>query len=133
MNGSWSFYDPATGRLVGRTFSGPASMLAANTPAGLAAIAGEHNHITHRVTLATGEVEQWRDPRPSDDHEWDSEAGAWRRSAAADRRDALARIVGLEAQQLRPLRELAVDPDNPIARERLTSLDAQIAALRELL
>ena len=50
--------------LVGRTFSGPEAALAINTrPA--AAIEGQHDHVTHRVSLSTGLVEKWREPAPS--------------------------------------------------------------------
>jgi len=131
MTRTWSFYDPATGEFIGRTFAGPDTALAINTPRGMVAFEGDHDHRTMRVNLGTGALERWRDPPPSRDHQW--QAGQWVRSRVAARREALAQIVALEAQQLRPLRELAVDPDNPIARERLTSLDAQIAELRELL
>lgn len=133
MNGAWSFYDPATGRLVGRTFSGPVEHLQANTPAGLAAVPGEHNHETHRVTLATGEVERWREARPSDDHEWDSASGSWVVSRAAQKRAALERIHALELQQLRPMRELLADPESAIARERVRRIDDEISILRAVL
>lgn len=43
------------------------------------------------------------------------------------------RIDGLESAQARPLRELALDPSNAVARKRLMELDAKIAELRSLL
>lgn len=133
MNGVWSFYDPANGRLVGRTYAGPADGLAINTPPGLVAVPGDHNHETHRVTLETGAVEQWREPRPTRDHEWDSTAGAWRLSRAAEHRAAREQIAALETKQLRPLRELLVDPSNMPARHRLADIENEIAALRQIL
>lgn len=40
------------------------------------------------------------------------------------------RIEALEAQQKRPLRELALDPTNAAARSRLTEIDNAIAEAR---
>lgn len=42
----------------------------------------------------------------------------------------LAQIAVLEGQQTRPLRELTLDPNNAYAKDKLASLDAQIATLR---
>jgi hypothetical protein len=129
---TWSFYLLETGAFTGRTYSSTdPDTLARNTPPDCVAIEGTFDPRTQRFDSRAGMVEHWRPAPPSDDHEWID--GAWRLSAAAIRRRTLAQIRAIESQQLRPLRELAVDPDNPIARERLTSLDAQIAALRELL
>ncbi|MCB9902362.1 MAG: hypothetical protein H6826_13550 [Planctomycetes bacterium] len=130
MSRTWSFYDPATGRLVGRTFSGPEAALAINTPPGLAAIEGQHDHVTHRVSLSTGLVEKWREPAPSRDHEWDSTAGAWQLSTAAERRAALAEILAAESLQARALREAVLELLPPGKGQRLREIDDSIATHR---
>ena len=45
--------------------------------------------------------------------------------------DILRELAALEAAQHRPLRELAIDPQNVAARARMLALDEQIAVLRE--
>ena len=45
----------------------------------------------------------------------------------------LNKIAELEAQQLRPLRELMIDSTNQFAKSKLESIDAQIAELRKQL
>jgi hypothetical protein len=46
------------------------------------------------------------------------------------RAELLAKIRHLESQQARPLRELALDPEDAAARDRVRELDDQIAELR---
>jgi hypothetical protein len=114
---AYSFYDPKTGALTGATFysSNPAH-LALNTPAGLAVVEGEWSAERYAVDLATGAVVPRRDAPPPDPEK--------------RRRDLLVQIAHLEARQMRPLRELAIDPHDRGARERVTAIDEQIAALR---
>lgn len=135
MTRTWSFYDPATGEFIGRTFTGPDTALAINTPRGLVALEGAHDHRIMRVNLDTGALEQWRDPPPPGRHEWDG--AAWKPTRLEERRTALARIAALEASQARPLREmalaLAAGSDDPDAATRVAAIDAEIAALRAVL
>lgn len=57
--------------------------------------------------------------------------GEKKRVAAA--RATQAQIRALEGKQQRPVRELAVDPANKTARDKLNEIDAQIAELRKSL
>lgn len=62
---TFSFYDPATGIFVGRSFSGPQRMLEANTPEGLSAMVGQFDPAAHRVDIETGEVVPYTPPGPT--------------------------------------------------------------------
>lgn len=53
--------------------------------------------------------------------------------AENNRNSILNKIAELEAQQLRPLRELMIDSTNQFAKSKLESIDAQIAELRKQL
>jgi hypothetical protein len=115
---AYSFYDPETGALSGSTFYATRpEYLAANTPRGLAAVEGEWSASDHVVDLNTKAVVA-RSPMASavdpDRH----------------RRETLVKIAQLEARQMRPLRELAIDPHDRQARDRVSAIDAEIAALR---
>lgn len=128
-----SFYDPATGLLTGRTFSGPEDMVSANTPEGLAAIDGHHDHLAARVV--DGAVVDWIPDAPDAGHEWSRDRKRWLKvpallEAEASHAAALGRIDMLERSQFRAIRELALDPDHPVARDRLLTIDAEIATLR---
>lgn len=101
---TWSFRLAATGEFIGATWQGDPRHLPANTPPGCEAVEGVHEALPDPVAQA--------------------------REA---RQRALRRIGSLESAQARPLRELAIDPDNVVARERLRELDARIAALRNAL
>jgi len=111
---TWHFYDPESGRFIGRSFSGPVSHLEANTPDGSAAIEGNFDADTQRVNLATGEVESFA-PEPSTE-------------GNRDRQIALSRIAALESKQDRALRELALGYDG--ALDRLADIDHDISTLR---
>ena len=118
---TWSFFDSTTGKFSGRTFSASNDRdLKGNTRPGFVAIEGEYDSFRQRVDLATGEVIE------------DLSLGQERDQAR--RRDAtLQQIADLEQKQLRPLRELAVDPNNGAAETRLRAIDEKIAELREQL
>lgn len=129
---TWSFYDPATGELTGRTFSGPESLLEVNTPNGHAAVEGCHDRLARRVDLATGDVVPWQPPQPTADHEWHAELERWVLNAAAVKRlGTLDRIVELERSQHRAMREAVLG--SATARDRLLEIDQAIAALRSQL
>lgn len=137
---TWSFYDPATGRFTGRTFTGPPSALAVNAR-GLAAIAGEYDRESQRVE--NGIVVDYQPPAPSPEHEWDSVSKRWRlplaqrQAIVADHR-ARAAIAGAEAGTLRALREALLSPaiaalmerEAPQALATLRAADSSIAASR---
>jgi hypothetical protein len=124
---TWSFADASTGLFTGVTFSScapsnkQAAVLAANTREGWIAVEGTHDHLSQRLDLATGKVV--------------NDADLARRNADAAEREqrrtlALARIRELEFKQLRPMRELATDPDSDMALGVLAEIDAEIAQLR---
>lgn len=118
---TYSFYSIETGLFVGRKFRGHARHLEANTPAGCKYVEGSFDPTKHRIE--NGSVVE----RVRSQVELDAEIRAARAGVA------LEKIEALELQQLRPLRELAIDQDNPIARARVTEINAEIAELRKRL
>lgn len=133
---TWHFYDLATGLFTRqRLAASDQDLVAANTPPGCGAYAGEVDPDSQRVDVATGDLVDWQPPRPSEDHAWDTERRRWELSPAAAKReaeriDAQRRITALEIAQLRPLRELLLDQSSQPARARLAEIDAEIATLR---
>lgn len=117
---TWSFFDPATGLFSGRGFSGTEMALSENTPDGLVPIEGTYDRRSQRIDVATGAVVAHEPTAPeiaADSH-------------AALKRQRRQRIVALEQKQLRPLREIAIDPSNAEAKQRLQEIDDEIAAKR---
>jgi hypothetical protein len=128
-----SFYDPATGRLSGQTFSGPRESIGANTPAGLKAVEGFHDHLSRKV-LPDGAVVDWQPERPSVNHEWHRERKRWQLtsealSTEAMRQQSARSIELLEQEHQRVLGQalLSLLPENHPARARLSSIRAEIA------
>lgn len=117
---TYSFYDESTGAIAARTFSGSARLLALNTPKGHRAIEGHFDRLSQRVDIETGEVVER--VRPAE------EVAAER--AAATAVNAARRIDELERASWRPLRELAIDPNNETAKQRLGEIDSEIESLR---
>lgn len=138
-----TFYHAQTGRLNGLSLIvSDDEAIALNTPADHVAIdhPQEHqlDHLCQQVDVATGQVVDYQPPQPNADHEWDAETKRWKLNAVvaakqAQSASALAQIRALEGAQLRPHRELALDPSNAEARKRLESIEGQIAALRFVL
>lgn len=114
---TWSFYDRATGLFAGRIYSGPDDCLGMNTSDGFVAIEGMFDRHTQRFDIERGEVIE----------DLSLSAG---RDQFERRQRALTHIAELERRQLRPTRELAIDPSNESARERVQAIEAQIAGLR---
>lgn len=71
-------------------------------------------------------------PRPDEFHDWTGNGWALNqvRKDAANNDRILFEIVALEEKQIRPTRELLLDPANAYAKARLADLEAQIVALR---
>jgi hypothetical protein len=115
MNREWSFARSDTGEFTGRRFSGPDGSEVAKTPAGCIAIEGRHDRLSQRVDVATGSVVPYERPEA----ELEAEQRAQRRQQARQR------IDELERAQHRPLRELAIDPDNAEAKRRLDEPSAR--------
>lgn len=114
-----AFYHKETGLLNGMRFmASDDELIALNTPPGHIAIEGEHDHLTKRVDVTTGEVIDYQ--RPADELAADVKTDG--------RVTALMMIASLEASQHRAIREAALG--NPGAAARLQSIDDQITALR---
>lgn len=68
---------------------------------------------------------------PGPDYEWDESQHVWRPTVKSiSKVSLLLQIELLERQQARPHRELALNPQNKMALERLESIDQQIGELR---
>lgn len=135
---TYSFHDPATGLIAPETVTCSERQAEANTRPGLTRIEGALDHLSQRVDIETGQVVDYQPPAPSDLHEWDAVTKRWKLPAAviaaqAEQRALLAMITRIEATQLRSLRELMLNPADRAARDRVASIDNQIAALREKL
>lgn len=131
----WSFYDKATGLFDGSTYGcGHGEFVEANAR-GRGSIEGRFDPLSQRVDVdvEAGTVVDYQPPAPDADHEWDPTAKRWRlklgvAAAREARATALALIDALERQQHRALREATLG--KPGAKERLQSIDDQIAQLR---
>lgn len=115
---TWSFADPATGEFTGGRFAGPDDLLEVNTPAGLLAVLGEHDPLAARVEVSTGEVVPFVSPH----------AGRLAREAEEDA--VQQRLAEIDLRALRSLRELAINPNDHQARERLLEHERQAERLR---
>jgi len=130
------FYDLSTGRLLSKSMTAPdETVLAANTPAGAAAIEGRFDRESQRVDLVTLEVADWQPPQPSPQHEWVGRR--WVLTAAAakierDDREARRDIQSAELSQARAVREALLEllPVESPARVKLAELDELIVGKR---
>lgn len=136
----WSFYDPQSGNFFGRTFSSTdEAALDINTPKGLAAIEGEHDHLSRRVDIATGLVVDHQPPAPNADYEWDDASKRWKLNAEVAAREersatARARIAHVESiVQPRAHRELLLSIAKRLGIDggRAQDIDDEIAELRK--
>lgn len=119
---TWSFYRLRDGTFTGKRFSCPyESQLSTNIPDGCGAIAGRYQS-PQRVDLETRAVIE--DPDLAAQAE--TQRGKIQRHGLA-----MHRIDELERRQLRSMRELAIDPANADAAQRLAQIDREIAVLRE--
>jgi hypothetical protein len=128
---TWSFFHPETGLFSGRVLRASDRAIAENTPDGLIAIEGEYDYLCQRVE--NGQVVDYQPPQPDADHEWNGQRWVLKREVEERnlrRYESLHQIRLLEERQLRPLRELSVNPDNSEARQRLTQIEKEIAELR---
>jgi hypothetical protein len=120
---TWSFYNARTGRFLGRKYSGPnsyavgAKELARNTPDGFVAIEGDFDRFSQRFDFDARKVVTDRSLTAE-------------RNAFEKRQRCLAAIAELERRQARPMRELAIDPNNAEASHRLRQINEQVSQLR---
>lgn len=134
----FSIYDVTTGLFTGVTHSTTNfndEWLSIITPLGFGAIEGAYNPRTQRVDLKTLEVVSHSTECPGDDYEWAGDERGWELSVDAQRRadvkhEALRKIVELEQKQLRPMRELLVDPSNQAAADIVHQIEEDIKRLR---
>lgn len=134
---AFSIYDLATGILTGEVIHATAALAAANTPAGMGLVEGEHDHLAVMLDVSSGALTA-RTVSPEGDlhHQWawDATAQRWQRVPSAARQAQLAQqerertVQQLEASQARALRALAIDPNDQVARERLQQIEAAIVA-----
>ena len=78
---TWSFYDAATGAIAPGAMTCTSAQADANTPASHVAIEGRFDHLSQRVNLQTGQVEDYQPPAPADDAlrtwAWDEATRRW--------------------------------------------------------
>ena len=115
---TFAIYSSTTGLFTGRHVMCFENEIARNTPEGCAVMVGRYDRLLHRVDVETGTVVAYAPPH-------DSPILVQQRAAKARRR-----IDALERAQLRPLRELQLDPANADARSRLAEIEREIAGLR---
>lgn len=115
----WHFYHRDTGVFsTGSYSSSDDRFLARNTPENHVAFEGYFDHSKQRIDIETGGVIDYIPQSNSEE------------IAASIRQLAQLQIARLEQQQLRSMRELALDPANQEAKSKLVEIDSRIAALR---
>jgi hypothetical protein len=136
MNKTFTVYRKSDGIFVAQ-LTADDSHAQMNTPEGCALVEGAYDHLSQRMNLASGNVEDWRPSSPSIDHEWDEASKRWRLNSDAAAREQTkiatrTRIAHLETNvQPRTIRESALN--QPDAQKRLQDIDAEIAGLRKQL
>jgi hypothetical protein len=114
----WSYYRESDGLFISqRRSTNNAQLVSRTAPDGCIAIEGHYDRFTQRFDIASGKVVA--DP-----------SLAAERDACRRQQRALTGIAELERRQARAMRELAIDPDNAEASQRLRDLDGRIAKLR---
>jgi hypothetical protein len=139
MTPHFCFYDNATGLFSGRSGRyADEAMAQANAPEGFTALQGAFDRNSQRFEIESGNVIDYQPPSPGADYEWSAERKRYSKSLAAVQRDGLIAfaqqsIEMLERSQLRPIRELALDPANVAAKSRLQQIEDAIAVHRQSL
>jgi hypothetical protein len=136
-----TLFDQSTGEFR-RVLTIPDRAVAANVPRGFGFKEGRFDRLSQRVDLDSGQVVDVQQPQPDDDHEWRESVvngrPRWVKKQSVverERRAAIAQreIDRLERSQARPVRELAADPTNVAAKERIADIEAQVVMLRQAL
>lgn len=140
---AWRFYDASSGRFMDRTFSGPEHGVRANTPAGHVAWFGDVDHLSQMMDVATGKLNDYQPPRPSDKHHWHPVKKRWLLDPIVEANRArevqiLQAIKGIDERAIRPMLELQLDADDIEAQqirdkliEEKNKLRAELRAVRE--
>lgn len=110
----WHLYRLADGIFTGQNFSANGlkdsghmpDAMRANVPfdCGAVAIEGDHDNLSKRVDIESGQIIDYQPPRPSSDHEWHDGVKRWKLNAAAAAKiervnSARTRIAQLEESQ----------------------------------
>jgi len=145
MMKSWSFASEQTGLIAETVVQCSERRIGENTPVGMVAIEGHHDHLSKRVDLATGEVVDWQPPAPPDTDletfEWDAapKRPRWiskptaKALVRAENAAIVAQIEREEAKQTRSIRELALTPSSKPAKDALQAIENKVAELRATL
>lgn len=131
----YCIYSKSTGVIRARFDTSP-NDAPAQIQEGEAVYEGNADPRRHVVDVSTGQLVDLRTQDPGDGSEWSDHEEAWiapSESKLRRDREIKAEIVRLELQNLRPLRELVIHPNDSVASERLAQTDAAIAKLREKL
>jgi hypothetical protein len=109
-------YDAATGLFTGVSLhtnvTGPKALtafIAENTPAGQSAYVGYVDPLAQKIDVATGQLIDYRPPKPTPAHEWNATTKRWQKPVGLKRPAALARIAELETGQHRTVRETLIN------------------------
>ena len=133
----FSVYNLDTGFLTGRLLTAPTQEAATkSTPLGCGVVDGHYSELCYKVV--DGLITYFEPIPPGDGYVWDLNISKWRRSENESLKDrakakALEDIELLEKQQLRPLRELVINPNSGDAKKRVSEIEGQIDTLRGLL
>jgi hypothetical protein len=127
---TWQFFDPATLELAGRSYTGPAAALAANTPAGLVPVLvpellDPRRHVVRWVTDDHGEqlaVVDARTPAQPAETEW----MGWAWDDAAEQWREVPKLKLLQANARRALLGLLTELDGKLTRPLGEILQAQV-------
>lgn len=120
---TWGFYYLDSGLFLGRSFSGPEELLAANTPDGCGALLGVFDRLSQRVdvTAVPPSVIEYQPPAPADDAlnawVWDAAAKRWvsmptLASVKADKRKELRAAAAANARQTITVQNMEFEADD---------------------
>ena len=132
----WCYYDSQTGMFSRKKNSTPDDKKPV-APEGFTLIEGDFDPLSQRFDIQSGMVVDYQPDAPDADHEWNAQTRRWQKRADVREREerravALNRIVELERQSWRPMRELAIAASAEAA-QRLAEIDAQIVELRQII
>ena len=142
-----SIYNRGTGFFTGGVVAHNDNSVFGKLEPELGEVEGQHDHLSKRVDLATGEVIEWQPPAPPDTDletfEWDAlsepKRPRWRARPTAkalvraENAAIVAQIEREEAKQTRSIRELALTPSSKPAKDALQAIENKVAELRATL
>lgn len=127
----YSFANAGTGLFSGKRFRGPAKLLGMNTPAGHIAVEGEHDPRTRRLDVDALKAAGANPNVVSFVVDYERPAAEIEAEHSARRdEDARRRLGEIDLARVRPLAQLAKDPQHPTALAALDELEAEAAEIR---